>query len=68
MRDVSQTGWSREYIEKLVAEEQSRADLAAGRTEYTYNTEVRPQNDSCMHPMLTKTHGNAWCLNVQLVP
>ncbi|CAL8467515.1 g7053 [Coccomyxa elongata] len=43
---IKLTGWSREYIEKLVAEEQARADLAAGRTEYTYNTEESAQREA----------------------
>ena len=60
-----QTGWSREYIEKLVAEEAARADLAAGRTEHLYNTDVRTPIDACMHPvLLAKMRWNAWCLDL----
>ena len=39
--DSGQVGYSREYIERLVEVEQTRAEDAQG-IQYEYNTEVRP--------------------------
>lgn len=37
-----QSGFSREYLEKVVADEQALAAGAKGGVEYEYNTEVPP--------------------------
>jgi hypothetical protein len=38
-----QEGWTREYIEKIVAEEEAKQKSSSGRIEYKYNTEVKPR-------------------------